>query len=207
LGSSADGLAEKYAIDRQDGEVFNASLAGSIDEVLSWNERYGMKMSEEPLALFREYLDSGDYVIFQSLVEHPWVPNFQAFRPCSVVLQRGDIYYANGTEDLFLRSWFHSGAEGTDEFVNFGPAGGIHLSFATDSIWYPLRVTRLNREPTRVVLNLHTVEPLGNQELPRGFALEKTGRARFGVARFTLSRLTATFEGGEDIPDFRLSVE
>lgn len=202
-----ESLPEKYLSNRHQGEVFNISTAWNIDEVRRWNERYGMTISEEALALFGEYLDSGDYVIFQSLVEHPYVTDPALYaRTCSVVFQRGDIFWSDGREDLFLRSYFHNAARETGDFVNFGPADGLHISFATDTIWYPLRVTKLNEEPTSVVLNILTRESIGGRQLHDSFRLQKTGQMRYGVARYSIVQVSATLEGGVDVPDLSVRI-
>jgi len=187
-------------------DVFNISTAWDLDEVRRWNDRYGMSISDEALELFGEYLDTGDYVIFQSLVEHPFVPNPALFARCSVVFQRGDIYWLDGREDLFLHSYFHNASKETGEFVNFGPSGGLHISFTTDSLWYPLRVTKLNEEPTSVALNILTERPFSGESLHESLEVEGTGRMRYGVTRFSALRLRTTLDGGLDVPDLNASI-
>ena len=208
LGSSLpNALSEKYTKNRFESDVFNASMAWDIDESVRWNDRYGMKLGERPLGLFSEYLDTGNYVIFQSLVEHPPVTNFERFAVCSVAFQRGDIYMVRGQEHLFLRSYFHSHSdEDRNNFANFGPTGGLRISFETEALWYPLRVTRLNGEPTTVVLNVFTDDPLNLEQLPRGFEVERTGWMPSDVGRYFFSRLTASFEGGQDVPDLSIPI-
>ncbi len=202
-----ESLPDKYVLNRHQGEVFNASLAWDLDEVRRWNDRYGLKISDEALSLFQEYLDTGDFVIFQSLVEHPQVPTAARFSGgCSVILQRGDIYYSNGREDLFLRSYFHNTTDDGGEYVNFGPQGALHISFPTETLWYPLRVTQLNREPTTVVLNLMTAEPIGAQQHHEAFDVQKTGSLQYGLNRFAAVQVTAQLPGGEDVADVDIRV-
>lgn len=185
--------------------MFNASLAGDLDAVDRWNDLYGVTLSDEPRSLFQRYLDTGDYVIFQSLVDHPRVPDIELYRACSVVFQRGDIYFARGRQDLFLRSYFHS-VKSADEFVNFAPAGGLRISFESDRIWYPLEVTQLNTEPTSVVLNVMTEDPLPQDQVPEGFKVQKRGRVVHGISSYSATRLTATFPGGKTVSDVNISM-
>lgn len=174
-----------------------------MDTMSRWNDLYGVTLSDEAQSIFSGYVDSGDYVIFQSLVDHPRVQDVEAFAACSVVFQRGDIFFSNGRQDLFLRSYFHN-AKSEREFVNFAPSGGLHLSFETDTIWYPLEVTELNKEPTTVVLNIMASDPLADRELPEGFQVQRRGRMQHGLETYQVTRLTATFPGGERVPDVRL---
>lgn len=206
LGTSLPStLSDKYTKNRFESDVFNASMAWDIDESVRWNSRYGLTLGERPQGLFKEYLDTGKYVVFQSLVDHPPVADFERFAVCSVAFQRGDIYMVQGQEHLFLRSYFHSHSdEDRNDFVNFGPTGGLRISFETDTLWYPLRVTSLNGEPTTVVLNVFTDNALNLENLPRGFEVERTGWMPSDAGRYSFSRLTATFEGGQDIPDLSI---
>jgi hypothetical protein len=139
-------------------------------------------------------------------VDHPPVPNFEEFAVCSVAFQRADIYMLQGQEHLFLRSSFHSHGNDKGDFVNFRPAGGLRISFSTDTLWYPLRVTKLNGEPTVVALNVFSERPFDVGELPDGFSVGARGSITTDVGRHAFTRLTATFEGGRDVPDLALTV-
>ena len=183
-------------------------MAWDIDEVRRWNDRHGFAISDEALALFSEYLDTGKYVIFQSLVQHPAPPeDVGEFEACSVVFQQGVIFSDPelNRQDLFLHSQFRdTGPRGAA--ANFAPKSVLQLSFATNpGIWYPLRVTKLNREPTSVVLNLCTPKPLDKRQVPKGFEIAKRGRLTHGVRSYYVSQITATFQGGEEVPDLQLS--
>ena len=185
------------------------SLAWDLDEVRRWNDRHGFAIAEEALALFSTYLETGRYVIFQSLVQHPAPPeDVEKFEACSVVFQRGDIFFDpdTGREDLFLQSRFTDIGPG-GAAVNFAPTSALHLSFATNpGIWYPLQVTKLNREPTSVVLNICTPRPIKETELPNGFKVEKRGRVRHGVHSYHVCQMSAIFGGGQEVPDFQLTL-
>lgn len=209
IGSSfPDSLPEKYRANRQVSEVFNASMAWDMDDVRRWTDHHGMRLCEKAQGLFGEYLNTGAYVIFQSLVEHPPVPEPELYaHTCSVVAQRGDIYWSDGVEDLFLRSYFHNTAKDIGGYANFGPPGGLHISFATDSVWYPLRVTKLNEEPTSVELNIFTREPLADRDLPESFAVRHRGQLRSGMLRYSAVQATATFGGGVDVPDVHIQLK
>jgi len=190
-----------------DSEVFNVSMAWDIDEVRRWNDRHSFAISEEALALFSEYLDTGKYAVFQSLVQHPAPPErLSEFEACSVVFQRGDIFLdPSGREDLFLHSQFRDIGPG-GAAVNFAPTAALHLSFMTNpGAWYPLRVTKLNREPTSVALNICTPKPMDESLLPKGYNVAKRGRLSHGLQSYYVCHVTATFEGGEEVPDLQLS--
>ena len=199
---------QEHGIDVHDSEVFNVSMAWDLDEVRRWNDRHGFAISDEALSLFSSYLETGRYVIFQSLVHHPAPPEeVDQFQRCSVTLQRGDILFdpASGREDLFLQSQFRDIGPG-GAAVNFAPTSALHLSFATNpGIWYPLRVTKLNQEPTSVVLNIYTPKRMNENQLPAGFKVEKRGRLRMGVQHYYVAQVSATFDGGQEIPDFQMT--
>jgi hypothetical protein len=209
MGSSfPESLPEKYRSNRQVSEVFNASIAWDMDDVRRWTDHHGMKLCEKAQGLFGEYLNTGAYVIFQSLVEHPAVADPELYaHSCSVVAQRGDIYWSDGVENIFLRSYFHNTAKDIGAYANFGPAGGLHISFATDTVWYPLRVTKLNEEPTSVELNIFTKEPLTDRDLPESFTVRSRGHSRSGMARYSAVQATATFGGGVEVPDVHIHLK
>lgn len=208
IGLHATGLRRQYDSDVHHSDVFNVSMAWDLNEVRRWNERHALGISDKALALFSKYLDTGKYAIFQSLVQHPApVEEMQQFAACSVVFQRGDIFFdpASRRQDLFLHSQFHDAGPG-GRAVNFAPTNALHLSFTTNpGIWYPLQVTKLNQEPTSVVLNICTPNPMKETQFPKGFKVEKRGRVRHGVQHYYVCQITATFAGGEEVPDLELS--
>jgi len=197
---------EKYTKDLQEVEVFNASMAWDLDEVTRWQERQGIAMEPGPSEVFERYLQRG-HVILETLVEHPPVDVPEQFVACSVVLQRGVIVFADGQETLFLRSYFHSAAS-EDEFVNFAPRGGLQVSFATDTIWFPLELSQFIMEPASyVVLDILTPKPLDERQLPEQFSLEKAGRVSYNGQTYEVARVRATLKAGQEVPDFELPVE
>jgi len=183
-------------------------MASDIDEVRRWNRRHNFDISDEALALFSSYLETGKYAIFQSLVQHPAPPErLKEFEACSVVFQRADIFSnpATGREDLFLHSQFRDTGPG-GAGVNFAPTSALHLSFVTNpGIWYPLRVTKLNREPTSVVVNICTPKPLDAGQFPKGYTVAKRGRLLHGFQSYHVCQITASFQGGEEVPDLQLT--
>lgn len=90
--------------------------------------------------------------------------------------------------------------------MNFAPTSALHLSFTTNpGIWYPLQVTKLNQEPTSVVLNICTPSPLKETQFPKGFKVEKRGRVRHGVHHYYVCQISATFDGAAEVPDLQLT--
>ncbi len=170
-----------------------------------------MRLSDKAQDLFDKYLRTEEFVIFESLVEHPPVPHPQMYAACNVLFQRGDIYFANGRQDLYLWSRFQTtagmgpgAASATKHAIDFAPAYALHVSFPTDSIWYPLEVTELNTGPTNVMLNVLTEKTLPDKAEVKGFRLEKGGRIDLGAHSYHLSHFRARFEGGKAVPDVRL---
>jgi hypothetical protein len=132
---------QRYTRDLHVVEVFNPSMHWDFEGFARWEERHGIEdIREEPWpSIFgRYYLERG-YPIFGTLVQFP-VDNPELFLTCSPVLQRGVIVYGDGREDLFLRSYFHS-RQDEENFVNFVPRQGIHMSFLSDGIWFPMALT------------------------------------------------------------------
>jgi hypothetical protein len=202
------GFPEKYTQDLHEVEMFNATMAWSTNEVTSWHKRYLGEIGQEPLSIFEEYLRTG-HVIFGTLVQHPPVnPDAAQFRACSTVLQRGVIVHARaspGRETLFLRSYLHS-AKDPQTFVNFVPRGGVQMSFASDTIWFPLELTRVIQEPASyVVLDILTTKALGPKQIPQPFRIEEEGRMRHEGERYHVTRITATLAAKQKWPDLKIT--
>ncbi len=197
---------KKYLKNLQKVELFNASMSWDTQELARWEKRHGVEMEKEPVAIFEDYLKTG-HVIFTTLVGHPRVPDPQRWIACSVVLQRAVIVYAEGSkgrEKLFLRSYFHS-AKDSENFVNFVPRGGIEVSFASDTIWFPLELTRVIQEPASyVVLDVLTPKPLDVKQLPEPFRLGKTGQMQYQGKLYSVTRATAKLAAKQKWPDLRL---
>jgi hypothetical protein len=153
-------------------EFFNPNMFWDIEELLRWHERHGFpgELAQDTRAVLEDYLNT-DYALFGTLLQHPPVENPEQFAACSVVLQRAVIIYDGERESLFRRSYFHS-ADGSGNFVNFVPRGGVGMSFASETIWFPLRLTEIIEEPASyVVLDILTPGPLDDlqriqQQLP-----------------------------------------
>lgn len=208
-------LPAKYLKDLKRVDVFNASIFWDTKSLAAWENRYGIQMDEKSLEIFENYLKEGN-VLLGTLVRHPTVAEPQQFVACSVILQRAVIVYANGREDLYLRSYFHSARDSTN-FVNFAPAGGLRISFKSESIWFPLELTRVIQEPhSSVVLDILTDAPLDLEQLPKSFHAPQGGTAglkgkrpksiTFGGRRFHAVRINATLASGERSPDLNLPV-
>ena len=127
----------------------------------------------------------------------------QRFVACSVVLRRGVIVYDKGRETLFIRSYLHSAKHAeakeqgveekeAEEFVNLVPHGGVRMSFASDTIWFPLETTQLIDEPeSYVVLDILTPERLNAKELPQPFQVEKSEQMKYHGETYHVARVTA----------------
>jgi hypothetical protein len=202
------GFPEKYTKDLHEVEMFNATMAWSTSEVTSWHKRYLGEIGPEPLSIFEEYLRTG-HVIFGTLLQHPPVnPTAAQFRACSTVLQRAVIVHTHaspGRETLVLRSYLHS-AKDSETFVNFVPRGGVQMSFASDTIWFPLELTRVIQEPASyVVLDILTSQPLGAKKIPQPFRIEEEGRMRHEGERYHVTRITATLAANQKWPDLKIA--
>ena len=198
------GQAERYFTNLRHTDVFNASITWDIDTFVKWQEHHGVEMEERPLEIFNQYLEEGN-ALFMSLVGHPPVARPETFTRCSIVLQRAVIFFRGGREDLFLRSYFHS-SNGEDA-VNFVPTGTVRMSFATDSLWFPLALTEGIPEPAaEVVLDIASDQPLSQTDLPKPFQIRDVGRVEIGLQRFDVTRIGASIPSAESVPDFRLAV-
>ena len=196
-------VPQKYLKGLQRVELFNASMSWDTQALTSWEKRHGIDMESEPLSIFDQYIRGG-YVIFSTLVQHPTVPEPKLYAACSVVLQRGVIVYANGKEDLYLRSYFHS-AQDSAHYANFVPRGGVRISFESDGIWFPLELTRVIQEPySFVVLDILTPRPVDPRQLPTSFRAGRRGTISLGGARYSVVRVTAKLSAREKSPDMNL---
>jgi len=197
---------QKYLRGLQRVELYNASMSWDTQALTGWEKRHGIAMETEPLSIFDDYVKAG-YVIFSTLVEHPLVPDPRVYASCSVVLQRGVIVYANGNEDLYLRSYFHSAKDG-ENYVNFVPKGGVRISFESDGVWFPLELTRVIQEPhSYVVLDILTPKPFDVGKLPTSFRAGRRGVVTLGGARYNVVRISATLSAKERSPDLKLGPE
>ncbi len=200
----------KYTRDLQQVALFNASVLWDIRELHQWRRQYGFhEMTAAPARLLESYLGNG-YLITETLIQHPPVPTPELYRACSIVLQRGVIVMApdgdSWRETLYLRSHMHS-AKDAENFVNFVPHGGIQMSFVTDSVWFPLELTRAIQEPTSyVVLDILTPHRLDAQHLPQSFRIEEAGKMEHHGQRYEVARLTARLSSRQASPDLRLKL-
>ena len=195
---------EKYVRGLRDVDIFNASMSWTVEELTRLQKRYEIPMEQEPINIFKEYISSG-HTIISVLVEHPKVIDPSRYLACSVVLQRGVIVYDGGQETLFLRSYFHS-AKDPENFVNFVPRGGIKVTFSSDTIWFPLKLTKVIFEPASyVVLDILTQEPLNAEQLPTPFRVETADKlAKYQGKEFYVTRISAKLESNKDWADLRL---
>ena len=168
-----------------------------------------VEMEKEPVGLFEDNFKTNS-VRFEALVAHPNVTTPTQFTACSTVLQRGVIIYQNeGTseprETLFLRSYFHT-AKDSKNFVNFVPRGAIKMSFPSETIWFPLKLTGVNQEPTSyVVLDILTSKPMKVERLPEPFRLEKRGEMQYQGSNYSVARITAKLAAKQPWADLRLT--
>jgi hypothetical protein len=201
------GFPEKYTQNIKQVDIFNQSMAWSTEQLIEIQKKYGfiIDRGDEALPIFERYSKTGHNFV-TVLVQHPAVPaSVFPFSACSIVLQRGIIQYTEGKETLFLRSYFHSSNEHGD-FVNFVPKGGLAISFSTAEIWFPLSLTKVISEPASyVVLDILTDKPLEAGRAPTPFRSERDAKeVTFEGKKFFATRVTAKFDSGKDLEDFRL---
>lgn len=121
------------------------------------------------------------------------------------MLHRAVIFYNQGREDLFIRSYFHS--SNGNEKVNFGPTGAIQMSIATDAIWFPLTLTEGIPAPAaEVVLDIASDQPLAASAVPEPFKIQDFGRAEYGLQRFAVIRIVASVPSKAEVADLRIEV-
>jgi hypothetical protein len=193
-GDVPEGFPKEYVHNLQEAKAFNSSILWDTAEVVAWQKRYGIEMEPGPLQVFEYYLKTGS-AIFATLVEHPLVPNADRFTACDVLLQRAAIVLGDGREDLFLRSYFRSATE-DGESVNFVPMGGVHYSFASDSLWYPLELSRFISQPASYLeLDILTRGPLDEAApIPKHIqAIRRGEMTHLGIKHY-VTRLSAKLE-------------
>jgi hypothetical protein len=133
------------------------------------------------------------------------VPDFVRFAACNVWLQRGVIVERGGMQTLYLRSYLHSAAD-ENTFVNFVPAGGVQMTFPSSSLWFPLELTSVNREPISfLALDVLTQKKL-EARLPRGLQVTKRGRASFEGHQFQAIRISGALETNKRHEDLLLKI-
>jgi hypothetical protein len=205
LGSEIpNGFPDKYIRNLKQIDIFNPSMEWSVQQLIDLEKRYGfiIDKSDDALPIFNSYADSKhDFMVV--LAEHPPIQTGGApYNLCSIVLQRAVIEYADGTETLSLRSYFHS-ATANGDYVNFVPRGGLELSFPSEQIWFPLSLSKVIPEPASyVVIDVLTQKPLDTTRLPPPF------RAEPGVKEMTYNgkkvfatRVVGKVDSGKDLQD------
>lgn len=188
-------LPAKYTRNVNRSALFNPSITWDIHELTRWLKRHSIEMVAHPASIYEHYL-AKSYVIFTTVIQHPAVPNPELYVICDIVFQRAVIVYdpEKKTERLFLQSSFHSRQLDDKHFVNFVPHGGIEMSFASETIWYPLELSTTIFEPaTYVVLDILTTKPL-TSALPKPFQLEKKGQMTYQNENYEVARITAKLE-------------
>lgn len=197
----------KYTQNLRQVDIFNQSMSQTVAQFVEVEKRYGFVIdrSDDALPIFENYAKNGNGFV-TVLVDHPAVPgSAAAFSSCSVVLQRGVIEYADGKETLYLRSYFHS-ANGSGDFVNFVPKGGLQISFASPHIWFPLSLTKVISEPASyVVLDVLTAKPMESSRIPASFRSDgEAKKFSFNGKDYSATRITGRFESGKDLKDLEL---
>ena len=196
----------KYRKGLTRSELFNSSFSWTPDDVVRTQKRYEIEMESKPLEIFRDYISRGN-VIFSTLVSHPMVPNAKKFTRCSVVLQRAILVSDPPSQTIYLRSYFHSAA-GADDFVNFAPRGGLRIAFASDTLWFPLRLTSVIAEPASfVVLDVLSRGGISSESIPKAFTAKNRGKVKLNGHTYMLTRLTAVLSAKEEWPDLSLKVK
>lgn len=160
-------------------------------------------MEPLPLKIFGEYIEHGNMIV-STLVTHPLVAERLRFTRCSIILQRAVLVSNPPTETMYLRSYFHSTAGGSD-FVNFAPTGGLQVAYESDSIWFPLRLTSLITEPASyVVLDVLTPNGIDKATVPKVFRLTDRGKIELNGHTYVATRLEGVLSAKEEWPDLSL---
>jgi len=217
-----ENFPKKYTEKQHKSEVFNPSLLWDNSELNRVQARHGIQMEREPSAVFEQYFRT-NHAVVTTLASHPRVPDPARWAICDIILQRGVIVMdpspvvaderdpgaqgarpAGGRLTVIFRSHFHS-AKDDQSYVNFVPRGGVEASFASDTIWFPLELTRFLKAPSaHVVLDILTAKPLEAGRVPKPFRLEKTGRMEYRGKTYSVSRITADLAANQRWPDLRI---
>jgi hypothetical protein len=213
-------VPKKYRRKLQKMEFFNPNMFWDVEELIRWEERHGFieDMTPEIRSILEDYVDKG-FVLFGTLIQHPQVANPATFRACSVAIQRAVIVHDEGRENLFRRSYLHS-ADDSGNFVNFVPRGGVGMSFASDTVWFPLRLTEIIHEPASfLVLDILTPEPVEPQQVGQQLPgpLEATqvetelgevppGQMEFQGKNYHVMRITGQLQGQQRWDDLNLQI-
>ena len=112
----------KYQTGLRKAKTSGNGTAEDVPKLLAWEKAQGLEMAPAKRAVFEEYA-KGQFTFGMLLVEHPTVPDAATYKG-SVVLQRGVIVLAKGSETLFLRPYLHSAKDATHA-VNLTPQGGV----------------------------------------------------------------------------------
>jgi hypothetical protein len=207
-GDVPEGFPREYTENLQEVQAFNSSTLWTIEEVVSWQKRYGIEMDPGPLQVFDYYLKTG-FAIFATLVDHPQVANAELFRNCDVLLQRAAAVLGDGREDLFIRSYFRSATD-DGESVNFVPAGGLHYSFASDTLWYPLELSRFISQPASYLeLDVLSKGPLDAEAaaIPKHLQVTRREQLTYQGATYNAARISAKLEvADERFRDLRIGL-
>ncbi|HYS55801.1 MAG TPA: hypothetical protein VER58_18735 [Thermoanaerobaculia bacterium] len=196
----------KYRKGLTRSDLFNATISWTADDVTRTQKQFAIEMQAKPLEIFRDYINRGN-VIFSTLVSHPAVPNPKRFLHCSVVLQRAVLISDPPRQTIYLRSYFHSAAS-ADEFVNFVPRGGLRIVFASDTAWFPLRLTSVIDEPASfVTLDVLSRTALQSESVPKAFSVTKRGKVDLMGHTYDVTRLQAVLSKNEDWPDLNLKLK
>jgi hypothetical protein len=197
---------QKYRKGLSRSDLFNATLSWTLDDVTRTQKRFEIEMESKPLEIFRDYIARGN-VIFSTLVSHPRVPDPKQFRACSIILQRAVLVSNPPIQTIYLRSYFHSAAS-AGEFVNFVPRGGLRISFASDTVWFPLRLTSVITEPEAfVVLDVLSRGGVTSEMVPKAFSAKRRGKVMLDGRAYVVTRLEGALSAKEEWPDLNINVK
>jgi hypothetical protein len=97
-------------------------------------------------------------------------------------------------------------AKDADNYVNFTPPG-IEVSFASDSIWYPLELSQFIDEPASyLVLDILTPERWDLKQLPEGLTGKNAGRMDYRGQAYEVTRVTGKLVAKQKSPDLKVRV-
>jgi hypothetical protein len=201
-------LPPKYIENIQEVAVFNATQLWDLEELTRWEKRFDVPMEREPAKAFEKYFKSG-HAVLGALVNHPAVPDAARFSACNIMLQRAAIVFDGKRETIVFRSYFNS-ADDDKNYVNFVPDRGVEASFASDTLFFPLALTRFISIPSAHV-SLDILTP-GTPKAPRfgelPHPLEVVGQAAMlhQGSKYHVTRIAGVLQSGHDIPDLNLRI-
>ncbi len=178
----------------------------SVKEVQDWLQPFGMNLEPEAVPIYEQYFRE-KRLVYGSVVQHPPAPgDGRGFRFCTCMLQRAVALWDGGQQQLWIRSRYRS-ARDSRTFVNFVPAGPLKLTFASQSIWFPLAFNRILPEPGApafLLLDVLTRNRLDEGQIPAGFGHDYKGTVQHAGSSWHVVRIWRRFQRSDDATDLSL---